>query len=424
MAQALKKLVIIGGGFGGLNAAKELAGTSNLEITLIDRRNYHLFQPLLYQVAMAGISATEIAVPIRSILSKYENVKIIMAEVEKVDLANQKVSGKFGSVPYDYLILSCGTQQSYFGKNQWEEYAPGLKSLEQAREIRRRVFHAFELAEVETDPEKQRQLLTFVVVGGGPTGVELAGALGEISRHTLTKEFHNIDARRTRIILLEAGSRILPSFAPEQSANASRDLEKLGVTVWTSTRVTDINAEGVQLGNEFLKASTVLWAAGVAPATINHTLGVELDRQGRIFVEPDMSLKQYPNVFVIGDQAHFKDKKGNPLPGIAPVAIQQGRAIAKSIKNLVAGKKAIPFKYFDKGQMATIGRSNAIVEMGEKIHFSGFFAWVAWLIVHIYYLIGFKNRIIVMIHWFWSYASYGRGARLIEEKEWKLVKDK
>lgn len=415
-------VVMVGAGFGGLNAAKILAWYPNISITIIDRRNYHLFQPLLYQVAMAGLSPAEIASPIRSILSKHKNIDVLLGEVRKVSFEENLVSGDFGEISYDYLLMACGSQHSYFGKDEWEEYAPGLKTLEQATEIRRRVLTAFEKAEREKNPELQKKLLTFVVIGGGPTGVELAGALAEISGHTLTKDFHNIDSRNTNIILIEAGDRILSSFVSTLSIKATNDLKKMGVIVLEKTRVTEVNRNGVAIGNTFIEAETVLWAAGVAPAPINTHLGVPLDPLGRIYVESDLTIKEHPNVFVIGDQAHCKDNKGQALPGLSPVAIQQGIHVAKNIERKILGKATEAFQYFDKGQMATIGRSKAVAQIGSKIRFSGFLAWLTWLFVHIYYLIGFKNRIFVITQWIWAYISYGRGARLIVEKEWHITK--
>ncbi len=410
-----KKVVIIGAGFAGLNAAKKLA-REDVSITVLDKRNYHLFQPLLYQVAMAGLSPAEIATPIRSILSRNKNVKVILGEAKEIDLNKKEVRGGFGSLNYDYLLVSTGAEHSYFGNQEWEQHAPGLKTLEQATEIRRRVLFAYEQAEQETDQKKQKSLLTFVVVGGGPTGVELAGALGEISRFSLSKDFRHIDPRLSRIVLIEAGSRILSGFHKESSAHAMRDLEKLGVSVWTSTRVTSVTSEGVVMDKELLRASTVIWAAGVKPSLLNRQLG-PMDAEGRLLVETNLSLKEHPEVFVAGDQIRF-ESNGKILAGQAPIAMQQGLHVAKNIKLLMSGHKTKPFEYFDKGQMATIGRSRAVVNIG-KINFYGFFAWIVWLVVHIYFLIGFKNRFFVMYQWVWSYFSYRKGARLIVNKEWR-----
>lgn len=416
---AKKSVVIIGAGFAGLAAAKILGKKGNdLEVTVIDRRNYHLFQPLLYQVAMAGLSPAEIAAPIRSLLSKFANTRVFLGEVTGIDPTAKKIKGEYGELAYDYLLVATGAQHSYFGKDEWEEYAPGLKTVEQATEIRRRVLTAFEMAERETDPEKQKALLTFVVVGGGPTGVELAGALGEISRYTLGKDFRRIDPRRTRVILIEAGQRILASFSAESAAHALRDLEKLGVSAWTSTRVTKVSPEGVSMGNEMLRAATVIWAAGVQPSLLNKQLGAPLDRAGRVIVEKDLSVPGHPEIFAAGDQVYF-EQDGKPLPGQAPAAMQQGRQAAENILRLARGEKTQAFHYTDKGQMATIGRSRALVEI-KGFRFYGIKAWLTWLFVHIYYLIGFKNRLFVLMQWWWAYFSYRRGARLIVEKAWKL----
>jgi NADH dehydrogenase len=419
-ASTTKRVVVVGGGFGGLRVARALARAKNVEITLLDRRNHHLFQPLLYQVAMAALSPAEIAYPIRTIFSNQRNVRVLLETAVGVDLAGKKLrTATLGELPYDYLVLACGSRHSYFGHGEWEEYAPGLKSLEEATEIRRRVLTAFELAEKEPDAAKQRRLLTFVVIGGGPTGVELAGALGEISRYTLSRDFRRIDPERARVILIEAGPRILASFDEPLSDKAARYLESLGVNVWTNTLVTQVNADGVVLGNESVQAATVVWAAGVAPSELNAGLGVKLDRQGRIVVERDCSVPGHPEVFVIGDQAHFEEEPGKPpLPGLAPVAMQQGHHVGACIRADLKGKPRPTFKYLDKGQMATIGRRRAIAQF-RGLDFAGFFAWLGWLLVHIFYLIGFKNRVFVLFQWAWSYLSFGRGARLIVSKEWR-----
>lgn len=413
-----KKVVIVGAGFGGLHAGKILAGNPRIALTIVDRRNHHLFQPLLYQVAMAGLSPAEIASPIRSVFSKYRNVEVFMGDATGVDRAHSLVKTSFGDLKFDYLILACGAQHSYFGKNEWEEFAPGLKTLEQATEIRRRVLMAFEDAERETDQELKRRLLTFVVVGGGPTGVELAGALGEISRYTLSRDFDHIDPSRTRIILIEGGSRVLGGFGPELSHRAARDLENLGVTIWTDSRVTKIDSQGVWIGTEHVKARTVLWAAGVEPAAINSKIESELDRQGRVIANDDLSLPGAPNIFVIGDQAHVRDGLGQPLPGLAPVAMQEGRHAGQMILNDLRGQPRTKFQYADKGIMATIGKKKAVAQIG-KLKFGGFIAWVLWLLIHIYYLIGFRNRVFVLMQWTWAYFSFKRGARLITDRDWK-----
>ena len=413
----MKKVVIVGAGFAGLNAARRLRNKRDFDVTVIDRENHHLFQPLLYQVAMAALSPAEIAAPIRSLLSG-NNVRVIKATVTRVDIEARKVVTDSGEFDYDYLLLACGAQHAYFGHEEWEPNAPGLKTLPQATEIRRRVLEAFEAAERETNPEIRRRHLTFVVVGGGPTGVELAGAIGEMSRYTLAKDFRSIDPRQTRVILVEAGPRILPSFDAKLAARAMRDLESLGVQVWTAARVTNITAEGVVIGNEQVASSTVLWAAGVRAADVGKTLGVPVDQVGRVIVGEDLTIAGHPEVFIAGDLARSTGADGKPLPGVALVAMQQGIYAAKTIVNDVKGRPRTPFRYHDLGQLATIGRSRAICEIfGLKL--SGWFAWWVWLIVHIYRLSGFRNRIIVLIQWAWSYMTFSRGARLIVGKEWQ-----
>lgn len=418
----MRHVVIVGAGFGGLAAVKTLIHDrpESIKITLIDQRNHHLFQPLLYQVATAGLSPAEIAVPIRSILrAGKRNVDVLMEKVTNIDVATKHITfASSESLQYDELILACGASHSYFGHDDWEQNAPGLKTLEQATEIRRRILQAFERAESTADPILRRELMTFVIVGGGPTGVELAGSIGEISRQTLAKDFSRIEPSSARVVLIEAGNRILPSFSPELSRHAMRDLEKLGVTVWTSMRVTNITAEGVELGGEFVKAKTVLWAAGVRAAAIGSKLGVPVDPQGRIEIDQFLRVKGLENVFAIGDMARLVDDKMGVLPGLAPVAMQQGRWVARNVILSMAKKPMLPFHYTDKGQMATIGRKKAVSEFrGLKI--SGFFAWFTWLIVHIYYLVGFRNRVFVMMQWFGSYVLFKRGARLITGGDWR-----
>jgi NADH dehydrogenase len=415
-----KHIVIVGGGFGGLEACKILAHTPGVKITLIDRRNHHLFQPLLYQVSMAGLSPADIATPIRAVVSSFKNTTVLLGEVKSVDSKANEIECDFGQVKFDYLILACGATHSYFGHDEWEDYAPGLKTLEQATEIRRRVLLSFEYAEREKDPAKRKELLTFVVVGGGATGVEIAGSLGEITRFTLDKDFDNIDPASTRIILIEAGDRILSGFDPSLSKRAMRDLEKLGVTVWTSKRVTKINSEGVFLGSEVIKSSTVIWAAGVKPAAINQTLGAPLDPVGRVIVNKDLSLPGSPNIFAVGDQVRFDDAKGEPLPGQAPAAMQQGRHAARNIIRLLSGGNSLPFKFLDKGQMATIGRRMAILQY-KGLKLAGPMAWWGWVFVHIYYLIGFKNRLFVILQWALAYMTWRRGARIVTNANWKLT---
>lgn len=414
----MARVLIVGGGFAGLNAAKVLGGADGIDVTLVDKHNHHLFQPLLYQVATAGLSPADIAAPIRSILSEFRNIRVLLGEVQSIDLVRNVALGICTEIQFDYLVLCCGATHSYFGHEEWEEFAPGLKTLEQATEIRRRVLKAFELAECSADNEERKTLLTFVVVGGGPTGVELAGAIGEMSRFTLAKDFRTINPKLSRIILLEAGPRILPAFDEQLAIRAVRDLEGLGVQIWTSSAVTAIEPGFVQAGSERIRTATVLWAAGVKASPLGQSLGFEVDAQGRVLVEPDLTVKGHPNVFIAGDQARFIHQTGKPLPGTAPVAIQQGRHIGCSILRAHKGQQPEPFKFIDKGQMATIGRSKAILELGT-LKMTGWPAWVMWLAVHIYYLTGFKNRLVVVLEWAWSYLTFGRGARLIVEKEWK-----
>ena len=414
----VKHVVVVGGGFVGINAAKLLSQSKNLKLTVIDRCNHHLFQPLLYQVAAAGLSPAEIAVPIRSLLSDKENVRVVQDEIQNVDPDEKVVHGKNGEYHYDYLIMAAGATHNYFGNEDWELNAPGLKTLAQATEIRRRIMTAFEKAEIEEDTEERKKLLTFVVVGGGPTGVELAGAIGEMTRFTLARDFRRIDPKLTRIILVEAGSRILSSFDESLSSMATRDLESLGVQVWTQSAVSKVTVDAVIVGSEKISSATVLWAAGMKGSSIGDAMKVELDSQGRIKVKRDLSLPGYKDVFVAGDQACFIGKNGEPLPSIAPVAMQQGRHIAKNIIKELDSKPRKNFFYLDKGQMATIGRKKAIVEV-RGFRFGGFIAWIAWLFIHIFYLSGFKNRVIVLIQWGYSYFSFARGARLIIDRNWR-----
>jgi NADH:quinone reductase (non-electrogenic) len=418
----MTRVVIVGGGFAGLAAARGLARTRGVEVTLLDRRNHHLFQPLLYQVAMAGLSPAEIAAPIRSLLRGARNVSVRQEQAVDADLERRvlrsRADGRGHEHAYDYLILACGARHAYFGRDEWEEDAPGLKSLAQALEIRRRVLLAYERAELETEPARQRALLTFVVVGGGPTGVELAGALGEMSRFTLARDFHNIDPALARVILVEAGPRILPSFPESLARRATRDLESLGAQVWTSSPVTRIDASGVEVGRERIEAATTLWAAGVQASSLGKTLGLAADRQGRVVVGPDLALRDHPEVFVLGDQAHVEGPDGRPLPGLAPVAMQQGRFAARAIRDELRGRPRAAFRYRARGQMTTIGRSRAICDLG-RVRFGGFAAWLCWLFVHIYFLVGFKNRLLVVLQWAWSYLTYGRGARLILSPDWR-----
>jgi len=408
-----KQVVVVGGGFGGLSVARALAD-SPVRLILIDRSNHHLFQPLLYQVAMAGLAPAEIAVPIRSVLGRQENARVLLDEVVGVDLAASRIATRAcGTLEFDYLVLAPGAVNSYFGHDAWATVAPGLKDLDDAVEIRRRVLLAFEAAEREADPVLQRRHLTFVVIGGGPTGVELAGAIAELATFVLSRDFRAVHPDQTRVILVEAGSRVLASFSEETSARARKSLEEMGVEVRTGVRVTSIDGTGAQLGGERIEASTVLWAAGVKASPLVAMLGVPSDRGGRVLVEEDCSVPGHPNVFCVGDAAAFipRDASGS-LPGVSPVAMQQGRFVARAIENAIAGRARGSFRYLDKGSMATIGRSRAVAEIG-RLRLGGFIAWLAWLSVHIFYLIDFRNRLLVLIDWAWSYFTYRRGSRLI-----------
>jgi NADH dehydrogenase len=405
------RVAVVGGGFGGLLAARAL-GRLPVRVTLVDRKNHHTFQPLLYQVATAGLSPAEIAAPIRWILRSCRNVEVLLGEVTGFDLTQRLLKLPDRQIPYDYLIVAAGVRHAYFGHDQWEPLAPGLKTIEDALEIRRRILLAFELAEREAASGRGHSALNFVVVGGGPTGVELAGTLGEIARHVLAKEFRSIDPRKTRILLVEAGPRILPSYPEDLSRSAREQLHGLGVEVLTSTLVTGVEPGGIRLGDPLLPAAVTLWAAGVAASPLGKLLGGPTDRAGRVLVLPDLSLPGHPEVFVIGDLAGLRDEAGRMLPGIAPVAMQQGRVVAKNIARDLQHQARVHFRYRDQGNLATIGRAAAVAEFG-KIHISGFPAWLAWLFIHIFFLIGFRNRLIVLIQWAWSYLTYERGARLI-----------
>jgi len=404
-------VLIVGAGFGGLYAAKALKHAP-VRITVIDRRNHHLFQPLLYQVATAALSPGDIAYPIRAILSRQKNARVLLAEAAAVDLMSRKVKLDDGEITYDYLILATGVRHAYFGHNDWEKWAPGLKTLEDALEMRRRILLAFEKAEREPDEKRRRDLLTFLIVGGGPTGVELAGAISEISRQVIASDFRAIDPTESRVVLIEAGSRILPSYPEDLSAEAEVSLARLGAEVWKGLPVTSISDKEVRVGERIIAAGTILWAAGVEASPLARSLGVKLDRVGRVLVEPDMTIPGYPDAFVIGDLAILTDKNGKNLPGVCPVAVQQGRHTARNISRACQRLPLEPFQYFDRGSLATIGRAAAVADFGW-IKFSGFFAWAAWLFVHIFFLIGFRNRFVVMFEWAWAYFTFQRAARLI-----------
>lgn len=409
-AVAVPHVVIVGGGFGGIEAAKIL-GRSRVRVTVVDRRNHHLFQPLLYQVATAALNPANIASPIRRILRGTPNVEVLLGEVQSIDVKGRRVELADGSLHYDYLILAAGATHSYFGHPEWEADAPGLKSLEDANEIRRRVLMAFEAAEREPDPRRRREWTTFVVVGGGPTGVELAGALAEIARHDLVHEFHHFNPARSRVILVEAGPRILPVYPDDLSAKAVEQLEDLGVDVRVGHKVTALDAYGVETNAGPIAARTILWAAGVEASPLAKTLGAPLDREGRVKVTPELTLPGSPEVFVVGDLAALM-QDGRQIPGLAPAATQGGKYAARSILATLAGKPRKPFRYVDKGSLATIGRAKAVGQVG-KLHLSGFIAWAVWSLVHVFFLIGFRNRALVMLEWGWLYLFHDRGSRLI-----------
>ncbi len=403
-------VVVIGGGFAGLAAARRLARLP-VDVTIVDRKNHHVFQPLLYQVATAGLSPAEIAAPIRHILRRQRSTRVLLGEASAIDLAGRRVLFDGFELAFDYLIVGAGATNSYFGHDAWEQHAPGLKSIEEALEIRRRVLLAFEQAEREDDAERRRQWLTFAVIGGGPTGVEMAGALAEIARHTLAREFRRIDPASARVVLIEAGPRVLPAFPPELSARAQRQLEALGVTVWNGSRVSEVLGDGVQIGADRLAARTVVWAAGLTGSPLARSLGVPLDRAGRVRVEPDLSVPGHPRVFVAGDLAAF-EHGGQAVPGLAPAAMQMGDHAARNVGRALRGEPPLAFRYRDKGTLATIGRRRGIALIGT-LQLSGLVAWLAWLGIHIFFLIGFRNRLMVLLDWAWAYLTYDRSARLI-----------
>lgn len=403
-------VVIIGGGFAGLYAAKSLA-RAPVRITLLDRHNHHTFQPLLYQVATGALNPSEIATPIRRILRRQDNTRVLLADVKAVDADKKLVHFEGGSIGYDTLIVAAGATHSYFGRDDWSVFAPGLKSIEDALEIRRRVFFAYEAAEHEADKTVRSAWTTFVVVGGGPTGVEMAGALAEIATHTLEHDFRRIDPKEARILLLEGAPRVLGAYPEALCAKAQRQLERLGVEVRVGSRVTEIDRDGVKLGDERIMARTVVWAAGVAASPLAKSLGTPLDRAGRVLVSPDLTVPGREDIYVIGDLAALT-QDGKPIPGVAPAAMQEGRHAAMNIVRAIKGEPRLPFRYVDKGSLATIGRAAAIADFG-RIKISGFVAWIAWFTIHIFFLIGFRNRFVVLFQWAWSYMTYDRGARLI-----------
>ena len=405
------RVVIVGAGFGGLTAARTLA-SGPVQLTVVDRRNHHLFAPLLYQVATASLSPSQIAYPIRSILSRQKNTRVLLADAVGIDLERRELTLADGSVPFDFLILAAGSRHAYFGHDEWEKNAPGLKTLEDALEIRRRILIAFEQAERETRPDRRKALLTFVLVGGGPTGVELAGAISEIARQVLVSDFRSINPREARILLLEAGPRILPAYSARSSRSAAKVLERRGVEVRAGSPVTGVDADGVQLGSDRIDAATVVWCAGVAASPLARSLGVPLDRAGRVTVEPDLTVPGHPEIFVVGDLSLSLHQTGQPLPGVAQVAIQQGRSAARNILRDLRRQPRKPFHYRDKGNMAVIGRSAAVAELAG-LEVSGWLAWLMWCFIHILYLVGFRNRLVVLIEWAWAYLGNERSARLI-----------
>jgi NADH dehydrogenase len=411
-------VVIVGAGFGGLNVAKALR-KAPVRVTLIDQNNFHLFQPLLYQVATAGLSPADIAVPIRSIVRKQTNTECLLDEVVGVDTKKKLVLLKDRAIPYDYLVLATGSSYTYFGHDRWMSYAPGLKTVSDATRIRRQILSAFEAAEQELSPQAREALLRIVIVGGGPTGVELAGAIAELAYRAIAKDFRHIDPKATEIILIEAGPRILANFSPELSEAALKELQHLGVKVKTGARVQDIDPMGVTLQNERIRTRTVIWAAGVVSSPAGKWLGAEMDRLGKVKVTSDLSVPGLPDVFVIGDCCHYI-QDGKPLPGVAPVAMQMGKYVADVINLRVTGEVNAPeipsFRYWDKGNLATVGRRFAVADIG-RFKLKGVVAWFTWLVVHVFYLIGFRNRVAVILSWMWMYVTFGRGARLIVPPE-------
>ncbi len=409
--EKIPRVVIVGGGFGGLEAAKKLV-CENVHLTVIDRTNYHLFQPLLYQVATAALSPADIAAPIRAVLQKCKNAEVMLAEVQSVDVNTRVVHTGDLNVQYDYLILATGARHSYFGHPEWERLAPGLKSLEDAVEIRRRILLAFEYAEKISDPAARAAAMTFVIIGGGPTGVEMAGAIAEIARHTLARDFRHIDPSSARVVLIEGESQVLATFPEDLRTSAMKQLQDLGVEIRTGVRATDLTEAGLRVGDEFIPCRVKIWAAGNTASFVGKSLGVPVDRVGRVIVQDDLTIPGHPEVQVIGDLANFTGKDGKSLPGVSPVAMQQGRHAARNILKMIEGRKPQRFWYFDKGSMATIGRNKAVADL-RLLHLSGLPAWVAWLFVHTLFLVGFRNRVVVLVQWAWAYFTFNKGARLI-----------
>jgi NADH dehydrogenase len=409
--EQIPHVVIVGAGFGGLEAAKKLA-CENVGVTVIDRTNYHLFQPLLYQVATAALSPADIAAPVRAVLSKCKNTEVILAEVQSVNIDAKKVTTTDREISYDFLILATGARHSYFGHNEWEKLAPGLKSLEDAIEVRRRLLMAFEYAEKITDEAARKAAMTFVIIGGGPTGVEMAGAIAEIARYTLAKDFRHIDPAQARVILIEGERRLLAAFPEDLSASAMKQLVDLGVEVRTGAHATNLTEGGLQVGDEFIPCRVKIWAAGNKASFVGKTLGVPVDRVGRVMVNDDLTIPGHPEVQVIGDLANFSHQTGQPLPGVSPVAMQQGRHAARNILGMIQNRKSQRFRYWNKGSMATIGRNKAVADL-NFVHLSGLPAWLVWLFVHVVFLVGFRNRLAVLFQWGWAYFTFNAGARLI-----------
>jgi NADH dehydrogenase len=407
----LPHVVIVGAGFGGLEAAKKLA-CENVRVTVIDRTNYHLFQPLLYQVATAALSPADIAAPVRAVLSKCKNIEVMLAEVQSVDVDTKKIKTTDMEIAYNFLILATGARHSYFGHNEWEKLAPGLKSLEDAIELRRRLLMAFEYAEKITDEAARKAAMTFVIIGGGPTGVEMAGAIAEIARYTLAKDFRHIDPAQARVILIEGEPRLLAAFPDDLSASAMKQLVDLGVEVHTGARATNLTEAGLRVGDQFIPCRVKVWAAGNNASFVGKTLGVPVDRVGRVLVNDDLTIPGHPEVQVIGDLANFSHQTGQPLPGISAVSMQQGRHAARNILRMIKNREPLRFRYWDKGSMATIGRNKAVADL-NFVHLSGLPAWLVWLFVHIIFLVGFRNRIAVLFQWAWAYFTFNAGARLI-----------
>jgi NADH:ubiquinone reductase (H+-translocating) len=405
------RVVILGAGFGGLEAAKKLA-CEDVHVTVIDRTNYHLFQPLLYQVATAALSPADIAAPVRAVLSKCKNTEVVLAEVQSVDVAAKRVVLVERAIDYDYLIVATGARHSYFGHPEWEKLAPGLKSLEDAVEIRRRILLAFEYAEKIQDEAARKAAMTFVIVGGGPTGVEMAGAIAEIARYTLAKDFRHIDPSQARVILIEGHTCVLAAFPKDLQESAMKQLADLGVEVRTGVHASNLTESGLQVGEEFIPCRVKIWAAGNTASSIGSSLGAPVDHAGRVIVNKDLTIPDHPEIQLIGDLANFSHQTGEPLPGVSPVAMQQGRHAARNILRMIEGEKPQRFWYFDKGSMATIGRNKAVADL-KLVHLSGIPAWLAWLFVHVIFLVGFRNRLAVLFQWAWAYFSFNKGARLI-----------